>query len=575
MSFSREFIYDAIDKVSPVLKRIDENSKRLSKRMSNVGKKMEGIGRKISTRVTAPLTVLGAVSIRNFAKMEYGLDQTHNLVKKGSDAWEKYGAEWAKAQQHGIKMGFTIDDVNSAIFDSPSALGVGKAALNAYTQGMRLAIGGAASLSSALGGVVNIMDAYGTQTTNATDVANTFFNAQVIGKTTVQELAENVGKVAPAAKAAGLSYKELIFGMSALTLGGLKTQQGAIALRNVLSSLTKIAGKPAVMLRRWGVPVGASRIKAAGLVKTIEKLMIATKRHGDRVREALPNVRAFTGVMSFTAENVKKMNDAMKSANNTTDKTNALSVAVKRNMKSAQQQLKMLRGQMTLLSADIGTRLFPILKDLINNVITPVIIKTSTWIKKNPKLAETIIKLAAAFAVLGPVLIVLGSIITTIATLFAVTPIGWIIIGIVAAVAALSAGIYELRKHWKSIIPVIAKFWEYFTYINPIAFFVNIIIKKWRILPKFFTGIFAHIKAAFHSMVATMEKFSPSHIWSELKTHLGFGKDTLHTIRTQERKSVLDKAQIEVGFRPEGAKVTNVMSKTIGGSTLGINAVGI
>jgi len=145
------------------------------------------------------------------------------------------------------------------------------------------------------------------------------------------------------------------------------------------------------------------------------------------------------------------------------------------------------------------------------NKIAPVITAFAGWLEKN-KVAAT-----AIAAVLGGVL--LASLYLVIAALWAANaamlanPMTWIILAIIAAVALLTVGIYELVKHWDTVMGALATaakaVADFFISIwNAVAtFFIAIwndvagfFVKLWNSIANFFIGIWNGILKFFEGV---------------------------------------------------------------------------
>lgn len=99
-------------------------------------------------------------------------------------------------------------------------------------------------------------------------------------------------------------------------------------------------------------------------------------------------------------------------------------------------------------AALIGGFLLPVLKDLLKNV-APIIKGTGAWIKENPKLAGTLVKVVAAVGaallILGPLLIILPSLAAGFTLMLG--PIGLVILAIVAVTAASTFLVIAWKKN--------------------------------------------------------------------------------------------------------------------------------
>lgn len=429
------------------LDKAQKKAESLRVQLKKFGKGMADVGKKMTTRLTLPIAAAGAASAFAFAKMETGLVDVLNLME--TDEIKKFGGDLENAQERAIKLGFSIDDTNKALFDTVSALGASKESIKVFDVAQKTAIAGAAGLGVTVDGITSIINAYGRETTNAEEVANAFFSAQVKGKTTVADLAANIGKVAPIAKAAGVGFKELLATASALTLGGLSTEEATTALRGALAGLVKPSKDAQKVLKALDVPFGATQIQGVGLRETLERLSKASEKYPDLLARAIPNVRAFTGISALSGDKLKLIDEAMIKMNNDLKNGTGLLAGYNRKMQTLDQRFKMAKGSMTIAAKEIGVVLAPLLIKLANKIVK----LTEKFAKLSPSTKKFIVTMAGILAIAGPILIVFGSLISTFASLAIVAGVlgislSWLFI-IPAAIAGVIALIVILQKKFQ------------------------------------------------------------------------------------------------------------------------------
>ena len=302
-NFSIFTSFKAKDGVSPVFRSMKNASDKTTLGMaSGMAKAKVAIAavKTAAVATAAAITAIGTAALvpyKAFSDWEKGIKNVFTLLSK--DELSKYGEDLKNASRNAISLGVSVEDANKALFDTVSAVGMNKNTLEIYNQALALAKGGNAELSTSLNGIVAVMNSWGAENTNATAVANAFFTAQKNGVTTVSELAASIGEVAPMAKAMGLSMDETLASMAALTKGGLSTDAATTALRATLTALAKPSKEASETLKAFGVPVGITQVRAAGLTKTLQKLIELQEKSPDAITKAIPNVRALTGVLAM------------------------------------------------------------------------------------------------------------------------------------------------------------------------------------------------------------------------------------------------------------------------------------
>ena len=368
-NFSIFTAFKAKDGISPVFKTMSSASDKAATRFkAGMDKAKIAVTALKTTAVAtaAAITTIGtaaAVPYKAFSDWEKGIKTVYTLLSK--DELATYGDKLKDASKHAISLGVSVEDSNKALFDAVSAFGMNDKTLDIYNQALVLAKAGNADLSTSLTGIVSVVNAWGAKTTDVTAVANAFFTAQKNGVTTVSELASAIGEVAPMAKAMGISMDETMASMAALTKGGLSTDAATTALRATLTALAKPSKEAAETLPAFGVPCGITQVKAAGLTKTLQKLIELQQKSPDAVTKAIPNVRALTGVLAMDNEKMQEVHRTLGMIQSDIKNGTGLNEALEMmNSSSATVWARML-GEYRQALIDIGETLAPYINPLI------------------------------------------------------------------------------------------------------------------------------------------------------------------------------------------------------------------
>jgi TP901 family phage tail tape measure protein len=448
MAFTESFKIKAIDQFSRVNRnfrsQIEKNSKNIKRFTANLERA------KFAFTAFAGAIALGfTASVVSAAKFEKGITNVFTLLDKPQI--EKFGGQLEMAQRNAVRMGFAIEDSNKALFDTISALGAGEQATKTFNIATKLAIGGQTELRIAVDGLTSIVNAYGKDTTDATEVANAFFSAQRAGKTTVAELSASIGRVAPVAKQAGIGFKTLLATASQLTLGGLSTEEATTALRGAIAGLIKPTGDAAKVIRKFGIPVGASALQNADFTEVLLKLAKAAKENPDALAAMIPNIRALTAISALGEKEVGNLRKIIASINKDIKEGTGLTEAYTKNVKTLSQIFKAIIGSAKDMTAQFGKELFPILKPIGLQIIK--LIRAFADLSPNvKKLILLIVGLAGAFS---GVLALLGGLIAFKGTLIAIGAVlATVSLPALAVVAALGA-IGTVIVFWEDIAKAI------------------------------------------------------------------------------------------------------------------------
>lgn len=312
-NFSIFTVFKAKDGVTPVFKHIIKNGNTvglsISKSMSKAKTSMLVLKSTCAT-VSAAIAAVGAFApLKAFADWEKGITTVYTLLNKNEI--KNFGGTLKELSKEGIRAGLAVEDVNKALFNSVSAMGMSEKTIDVYKKSLILAKGGVADVSTSLSGMMSVINAWGEKTTNATEVANAFFTAQKKGVTTVEELASNIGAVAPLATKMGLSVEETMSTIAALTTGGLSTDTATTGLKATLQALANPTEKAQKTLEEFGVPFGIVDIKAKGLTYTLQKLIEMQKKAPNAITKAIPNIRALTSVLAMDEDKMNKVHTTL------------------------------------------------------------------------------------------------------------------------------------------------------------------------------------------------------------------------------------------------------------------------
>lgn len=313
------------------------------------------VTRQLTSFRTLIVAGLGVQAVRTFASFESGLAQVSTLVDTAVVDMNRLKEGVISV---GLETGESFDTLNRALFDIISA-GVDAAdAIDVLRQASLLAVGGATSTAEATAGLVSILNSYQLEASEAKRVSDALFQAMKGGITTIGALSSNLGKVTPLAEALGVSLEETVAAVSALTKGGLSTEEAVTALRATFTSFLKPTEELAELF-------DSGTIASRGFLQTMKDLAETTGLNDQQLSRLFPNVRALVGVLSLGKGDVKDFADifgTMADAAGSTDE-------------AAQKVLNTLENQFarTLRTVEAAIiRIVEAAKPLIEDVLTGI-----------------------------------------------------------------------------------------------------------------------------------------------------------------------------------------------------------
>ena len=460
------FEFLAKDKFSAIAKKIHRRNvkmrwsfRKLKRSVDKTGKVMKKLAGSMKfLSLAAGVAVTG--SLKAFGNMEKGITNVLTLLDDKQVA--KFGGAIEKLSIESLtKFGFSTEETTKALFDNISALGTSEKSFEAFAASQRLAIGGVTGLDVAVDGITSIMNAYKNGTQTAEEVANSFFAAQKAGKTTVQELAFNIGKVAPIANVMGIGFKELMATMAQLTLVGLSTEDATTALKGVMTTLQRPAAEARKEFTRLGIPFGVTALKAKGLAFALTQIAKAAETDADIIAELIPNVRALTGISALGAAEIANIQKIIASTS-----VDVLSPAVIKQMETFNIAVAILKGNIVAAAIAIGAQLAPgfiWLGEKIRGLIDwfqGLSDTTKKWIAYGLVLVAVVSVIAVGLAVMATVIGAAGAAIAVIFGFIFSIP-GLIAAMIVATLAAITIAVVQSWDQIKGIVGAIKNFFGF------------------------------------------------------------------------------------------------------------------
>jgi len=207
------------------------------------------------------------------------------------------------AKQQAVQFASTPVQQSKALYQIISA-GASSAAqaTETLTAANKLAIGGVTDISIAADGLTSVLNAYGDRVESAAAVSDSLFIAMKAGKTTIGELSAGLGKVAPIAASVGVEFDELTAAVSALTKGGISTQESITGVRAVLAAVAKPTSEASKMAEQLGIDFTATGLEAKGLAEFLSDLTEKTGGSTEKLAQLFGGVEALVPIMALSGE---------------------------------------------------------------------------------------------------------------------------------------------------------------------------------------------------------------------------------------------------------------------------------
>lgn len=397
-----------------ILKLDDQMSAGLDKsvnKLDKLGKKMSSVGKSMTMNITAPIVAIGAAMFKTFADFEAVMVEMEART-------QATGAEMEAMSEAAINAGrdtvFSATEAAEAMLELTASGSSAREAIEQLTPVLHLAAAGGLDLGVAADGVTDVLNQFSLEAEHAEAVVNNLAMASGSSSATVSDLLQAFQNVGPVARQFGLSVQETSAALAVFAENGIKGSEAGTQLRSMLLNMTRDTER---VSNAWD-ELGTSMFDAAGNVRDIDDVfddineaMVGMPME-DQIRLAR-DLGGSYGIMGFNslraADGIDTMMDTMRGA------TNAAGVADAR-MNTLSGRFSSMMGSLETLGIVMGglgegplTDLIEWIKDVINGI--------TAWAQENPKLAQTVLVVVAALATLGPILIILGAIISAVSTI--------------------------------------------------------------------------------------------------------------------------------------------------------------
>jgi len=344
-------------------------------------------------------------------------------------SFERLGAEAAAAA---ARFNIPLPDVAEGMYQTIS---------NQFVEVSERARVMEASMKLARVGVMDVRDsvllltgalnAYGESSSNVELVAAKFFRTIQLGRVRGKELADTIGQVVPIAAQLGISLDEVTASYVSMTIGGLDARKSATSLRQAMLAFIKPSEDMKKVLKDLGYANAEQIIQAEGWGGALDKVAQASDGMVSEVAKSIRRVRALTGVLSLTREESEKYNEALEAMKNVT--ADSMEEIYKQfTSMPAEALTKEINKLKVTLTRDFGNMLSTLLGDMVK------------FVGGADRISAALQTIAKAGVVLGVGLLALSGYLAITSAAFAsmwaaMGPIGWVILGISAAITVLVA----------------------------------------------------------------------------------------------------------------------------------------
>ena len=221
------------------------------------------------------------------------------------------------------------------------------------------ATGGFSDINTVADATTSVLNAYGLSATNATKVVDGFIQTQNDGKIVVAQIAQEIGRVAPVAAAAGVSFQELGAAVSVATAQGVPAGSTYAGLRQAITAILKPTSEAVELASQLGLSFNAQALKAQGLGVFLKNVADATGGSADANVKLFGSVEAVAAIQPLLNDGLQTYNRFL---DNNITKTGQAAEAADKASNTLSGSVKRLQNAVSDLATQSNTALAPVAK---------------------------------------------------------------------------------------------------------------------------------------------------------------------------------------------------------------------
>ena len=379
-------------------------------KVQNVGGKISGAGQAFLP-VTAAVTAVGTASVKTAANFDSSMSKVRALSGANEEDFQKL-RDTALAM--GRDTAFSASEAADALGYMALAGWDADQSTEALPAVLNLAAASGMDLAAASDMVTDYLSAFGLEADRASYFTDLMAYAQANSNTSAQQLGEAYKNCASNLHAAGQDVETVTSLLEAMANQGLKGSEAGTAMAAVMRDITQKMEDGTIKIGETKVAVQDANGNFRDLTDILRDVEKATDGMGTAQKAAALQA-------TFTAESTNGLNKILTEGMDTvTQYEEALRKSTGTAGDQADTMLDNLNGQLTLLKSAAENASIA-----IGDTLTPMISRLVSWVNQavewfnslDDGQKQWIVTLALVAAAIGPLLIFLGTVVTSVGSL--------------------------------------------------------------------------------------------------------------------------------------------------------------
>lgn len=399
------------------LKELEKDVARSNVTINSFGEKMKETGGKLTAAgkavmpVSAAVAGIGTAAAVSAVNFEDAMAKVSTIADTTEVPLDELRSQiLALSSQTGISANEIADNVYNAI----SAGQKTGDAVNFVTNSTKLAKAGFADAGAALDVLTTILNAYGMEASEVTNVSDMLIQTQNLGKTTVAELSSSMGKVIPTANAYHVQLDQLCAGYAKMTANGVATAESTTYMNSMLNELGKRGTTVSDILKeKTGKSFAELMENGASLADVLSILKESADEQNLSFGDLWSSAEAGMAGLILLGDSAEDFNSTLAQMRESTGATESAFEKLQTNSSKINKAVNAVKNTFIILGGVILDTFSPAI-----DAVTGGIQKLCGWISSLPSgIQAIIVVIGTLIAAAGPLLVVLGTLMTSIGSL--------------------------------------------------------------------------------------------------------------------------------------------------------------
>ncbi len=349
-------------KVTGATKRMGDSAKKAGTSMSSLAGKLKGL----AVMLAAGFGIKQAIS--SAVEFKHSIMEVSTLVDTSTVSMARYEEE---IKSLAVEVGQSTQDLTKGLYQVISAGVATEDAMTILAASAKVAVAGITTTEKAVLALTKALNIYGLEASQVTFISDLFFKTVERGQITFPELASQVGRILPFARALGVEMEDALAVFAGMTTVLGRAEQAATALEATFRAFITSGQK----FRDIGIDI-RKVLAEEGLVGALKRLKEVTGGDAEKLRELGIETEALRGVLGLfggkledVERNLKEMEVAAGSAGK----------AFRKMAMGAHFAMAVIRARFDVFAAEAGKTFLPIIEQILKSGISVLDAFSALW----------------------------------------------------------------------------------------------------------------------------------------------------------------------------------------------------